>query len=56
MRESKGERGMERGTRVGEGSGGGGGETHKQVTVRGEEPVADPRHHQAQRSRSLTAN
>lgn len=28
----------------------------KQVTVRGEEPVADPRRHQAQRGRSLTAN
>lgn len=42
------------GGRGGWGMGGGGG--HEQVTGRGEEPVADPRHHQAQRSRSLTAN
>lgn len=50
---------MSGGERKGEGNWGGGrGEegTHKQVTGRGEEPVADPRHHQAQCIRSLTAN
>ncbi|KAK2910347.1 hypothetical protein Q8A73_008062 [Channa argus] len=58
-RGGEGERGRggegERG-RGGEGEGmgkwsgrGGEGGTHKQVTGRGEEPVADPRHHQAQR-------
>lgn len=40
----------------GKGKGWGVGGGYKQVTVRGEEPVADSQHHQAERSRSLTAN